>query len=145
MKISFVVLTSILFVAWASDVAARNTEHNLSAKEAAASDLGQEKLLDVPFYMAGQKHPGVAKEVGEWTSNRITRAAFRSDEASCQVAFLSAIIALQERALEEGGNAVVDIVSITGDKETKSASQYRCYAGATVARVALRGTVVKLK
>lgn len=123
---------------------ARSTEHDLSVKDAVETGEGRENLLDVRFYMAGQSHPGVAKVIGTWTSDRRTRAMFRSDEAACKVAFLSAIISLQERARAEGGDAVIDIVSVARDQTTRSASEYRCYAGAAVAHVALEGKVVKL-
>jgi hypothetical protein len=123
---------------------ARATEHNLPVRDAVESGDGKENLLDVPFYMAGQPHPGVARVIGEWSSDRRTRAAFRSDEAACKVAFLSALISLQERARAEGGDAIIDIVSVARDRTTKSASEYRCYAGAAVAQVALEGKVVKL-
>ena len=124
---------------------ARETEHNLRAEDAKQSELGQAKLFDVPFYMKGQKHPAVAKVLSEVTTEQSTRGAFRSDEASCQVAFLSAVRELQTRAMDKGGDAVVDIVSITWDKKTESATDYRCIAGTWVVHVGLRGKIVKLK
>ena len=65
-------------------------------------------------------------------------------EKGCQIAFLSAIIQLQRRAEKQGGNAVVDIKSITKHNDLESATQYRCAAGTFVANVALTGRVVKL-
>lgn len=124
---------------------ARNTEHLYPVDEARNSDLGKSRLFDVPFYMKGQKHPAVAKRILEETTNQSTRGAFRSDNASCQVAFLSAIRALQQIAMERGGNAVVDIVSITGDKQTESATEYRCIAGDMIVHVGLKGKIVKLR
>lgn len=123
---------------------ARNTEQFYSAEDAKNSDVGQEKLLDVPFYMKGQKHPKVKKTLSEVQSQRSTRGAFRSDEASCQVAFLSAMIALQQRAIEKGGNAIIDVVSTTRDKTTESATEYRCVAGAVVVHVGVKGKIVQL-
>ena len=123
---------------------ARDTFHDLDVKQATQSERGA-KLLDVPFYMAGQKHPAVARELGEFTSNRRTNAAFKSDAEACQIAFLSAIISLQQRARKEGGNAVIEIRSITKHNDLESATQYRCVAGAVVANVALTGKVVELR
>jgi uncharacterized protein YbjQ (UPF0145 family) len=60
------------------------------------------------------------------------------------VAFLSALIVLQQRAMEKGGNAVVDIVSTTRGKKTESASEYRCIAGSVVVHVGLKGKIVTL-
>lgn len=139
-----VLLATALFLvplaAWA-----RNTEHILSVATARDSQVGEAKLLDVPFYMKGQEHPAVAKVISEPTSNRTTRGAFRSDEESCRVAFLSAVIALQQRALKDGGDAVVEIVSVTRDKLTESATDYRCVAGSTIVHVSLKGKIVKLR
>jgi hypothetical protein len=59
--------------------------------------------------MKGESHPKVARELGTFTSNRRTNAFNKSDRDACHIAFLSAVIALQERARSEGGNAVVDI------------------------------------
>lgn len=123
---------------------ARETTHNLPAKEAAESDLGKAKLYDVPFYLKGQKHPKVTKVVFEISTEQSTRGAFRSDEASCQVAFLSAIRELQNTAREKGGDGIVDIVSITWNKQTESATEYRCVAGSFVVHVGLKGKIVKL-
>lgn len=123
---------------------ARDTFHDLSVEEARSSDLGQEKLLDVPFYMAGQKHPGVAKSIGTFTSNKRTNAFNKSDEYACQIAFLSAVISLQQRARQEGGDAVVDIKSITKHNDLESSSQFRCVAGNVIANVVLTGRVVRL-
>ena len=123
---------------------ARNTEHFYPVEEARTSDLGEARLLSVPFYMRGQDHPPVAQTLSEVNTDHSTRGAFRSDNASCQVAFLSAIIALQQRAMEKGGDAIVDIVSITRGKKTESATEYRCIAGAMIVHVSLKGKIVKL-
>lgn len=129
----------------ASPAGARSSFHDLSVESARDSETGKAKLQKVPFYMAGQKHPAVAKDLGVFTSNRRTNAFGKSDEAACQIAFLSAIIALQSRAHELGGDAVVDIKSITKHNDLTSASEYRCAAGDVVANVVLTGRVVKLK
>jgi hypothetical protein len=123
---------------------ARETFHDLSVEDAKQSTLGQEKLLDLPIYMKGQKHPKVAKDLGVFTSNRRTNAFNKSDEQACEVAFLSALIALQKRARAEGGDAVVDVRSITKHNDLESATQFRCVAGAVIANVALEGRVVRL-
>jgi uncharacterized protein YbjQ (UPF0145 family) len=129
----------------ASPAGARSTFHDLNVKAARDSERGKAKLLEIPFYMTGQKHPAVAKDLGVFTTNRRTNAFGKSDEAACEIAFLSAIIALQSRAQTMGGNAVVDIKSITKHNDLASASEYRCAAGGVVANVVLTGRVVKLK
>jgi uncharacterized protein YbjQ (UPF0145 family) len=124
---------------------ARTTFHDLSAKEATESETGKTKLLEVPFYLAGQKHAKVARDFGVFTANKRTNAFGKSDEAACQIAFLSAIISLQKRATELGGDAVVDIKSITKHNDLESATDYRCVAGGVIANVALTGRVVKFE
>jgi len=101
-------------------------------------------LLDVPFYMAGEKHPAVAQKLGNWPTNQRTNAFGKAKTDACYRVFISAVRVLQQRAQREGGNAVVDVVSITKDQKLESATQFRCAAGSVVANVVLTGTVVKL-
>jgi len=129
-----------------SSAVARETEHFFDVADAVASGQGRENLEpEVAYFFDGQPHPKPASVIGTWSTRRSTRGLFRSDEAACQVAFLSALIQLQKRALSEGGDGVVDIQSITRGKTTKSPTQYRCVAGATVVHVALKGNVVRMK
>ena len=145
MKRHYSILLGCLLCLFASTTAnARSTMHDLSAKDAAESEIGKAKLLDVPFYMSGQKHAKVSRDMGTFTSNKRTNAFGKSDEAACQIAFLSAIISLQNRATQLGGDAVVDIKSITKHDDLDSATDYRCAAGGVIANVALTGRVVKL-
>ena len=123
---------------------ARDTEHFYPAADAKDSELGQQQLFEVPFYLKGQEHPKVSKTISEIDTQRSTRGAFRFDEASCQVAFLSAMKVLQKRAQEKGGNAIIDIVSTTQGKQTESASDYRCVAGSVIVHVGLKGKIVEL-
>ena len=122
---------------------ARATFHDLDIKQAMDSDVGKSKLLGVPVYFAGQSHAKVASDMGVFTANRRTNAVAKSDEKACGIAFLSAVIALQARVQKMGGDAVVDIKSITKNRNLESATQYRCAAGNIVANVALTGRVVK--
>lgn len=133
-----------LLIAHAPDAHARNTEHFFPASEAAESELGKARLFGVAFYLKGQKHPKIAKSIGEFATDQSTRGAFRPDEDACQVAFLSAIRELQVQAQRKGGDAIVDIVSTTRGKLSESATNYRCVAGSAVVHVGLRGRIVKL-
>ena len=128
----------------AAPLSARNTFHDFDATKAKAEGSGRENLLDVPVYLAGEEHAAIAKDLGTFKSNMRTNAANKSDEEACQIAFLSALISLQNRARALGGDAVVDVRSITKNNDLTSATQYRCVAGAFVANVALEGRVVKL-
>lgn len=124
---------------------ARNTPHELPIQAALESALGQERLLDLRLYFGSQRHPEVAETLREGRTNKATRSMFRSDEEACQVAFLSAVIALQKQAQALGASAIIDIRSNTGGPESASAITYKCAAGAAVARVNLTGTYVKLR
>ena len=125
---------------------ARDTLHTLNAQDALQQGHQRGAILgDVKVYFAGETHPAVEKSIGEFRTNKKTNAFNKSDEEACQWAFFSAIKSLQERALKEGGNAVIDIKSNYRDREFVSATEFQCGAGAFIGGVALKGTVVKLK
>jgi hypothetical protein len=86
------VLALTVVLAFAPAALARSDFKDLPASAAAESALGKERLLDVPFFLAGQKHGAVAQELGEFRTNKRSNAFGKSDEEACQVAFLSAII-----------------------------------------------------
>jgi hypothetical protein len=142
----FAILVSIsaLLVLAPISAGARNTMHDYSIEFALASETAEVKLLEVPIYFAGQSHPAVANDLGFFKANRRTNAFNKTDEAACEIAFLSAVIALQSRAKSQGGDAVIDIKSITNTSELESTTQYRCSAGNVVANVVLTGRVVRL-
>ncbi len=146
MKRSIIVLaTSLALVTIGPGASGRATFLDLDVQTAVASSLGRERLLGVPFYMKGQAHPAVVEDLGQLRSNKRTNAFNKSDEAACQIAFLSAVIAFQESAQAMDGDAIVDLRSITKGNELESATQYRCVAGNVVANVALSGRVVRLE
>ena len=146
MRRSIVLLSMSLALAMiAPGASGRSTILDLDAQAAANSSLGRERLLGVPYFLKGQAHSAIAQDLGVFSSNQRTNAFNKSDEAACQIAFLSAVIQFQKRAQSLGGDAVVDLKSITAGKELESAKQYRCAAGNVVANVVLSGRVVKLK
>jgi len=123
---------------------ARNTEVFVPAESATRSQHARGYLLDIPCYLKGQSDAPQGKALSTVTTRQATRGAFRSDEASCRVAFLTALRELQKEARRAGGDAVVDIVSVTRDVRSESPTDFRCIAGALVVHVALEGTVVAL-
>ncbi len=140
------VLITISMLCFTGLAQARNTLHKLNVNE--ALEIGRDKgvLLDnVRVFFAGQRHPKVLKKYGEFRTNKKTNAFNKSDERACQWAFFSAIKSLQSRALKEGGNAVINIKSHYKSREFSSPTQFECGAGALIAGVALKGTVVKMK
>jgi len=123
----------------------RDTRLMFAIDAAMQQSAAKEKLnRGVKFYFGAQKHPTPARQLGTYTSNRKSNAFGKSDLEACQRAFLSALISLQDRALKEGGDAVINIRSYYKKNNVSSTSQFECGAGNVIAGVALRGTVVKL-
>ena len=87
----------------------------------------------------------MAKAFGEHRTNKKTNAFNKSDKEACDWVLLSALKQLQARALDIGGDAVIDIKSNYKNREFTSATEYQCGAGNVVAGVALKGAVVKLE
>jgi hypothetical protein len=132
-----------LLLVQAQASSAKDTFQNFSV-DAALKSPSATGLRNIPIFMAGQDHPP-GEKIEENKSNRRTNAFGKSDQAACDIAFLSAIFALQDRAMAVGGTAVVDIKSITKNDAFTSATEYRCVSGAFVANVALTGTIIKAK
>jgi uncharacterized protein YbjQ (UPF0145 family) len=136
----------ISFVFPALPASARNTQHMYAYADIMGTDEAKGKLdLDIQFFFGDQAHPEVDRKLGTFVSNKKTNALNKSDTRACEWAFLSAMMSLQKRAIREGGNAVINIQSYYKKNVINSATEFECGAGAFVAGVALRGTVVKLK
>ena len=147
MKIIFTVAMLSLFCLGiaATPVLAKDNWHQLSVKDAKNSPLGKDKLRpEIKLYMKGQKHSKVKKTFGEYKANKRTNGFGKSAQQACDRAFVSALMALQDRAVREGGNAVIDIYTITKDKTFESAEEYSCIKGGFVTNVALMGTVATI-
>lgn len=127
----------------ATPAAARDTRYELKIADVMADPRYAENVpAGVKFYFAGQAAPG-GQNLGEFVTNRKTNSFGKQDEEACTWAMISALKELAERAQTEGGNAVVSIVSYYKKKPFSSETLYECHAGAIVAGVALKGTVVK--
>ena len=125
---------------------ARNDISEFSIKDALFLEEAKAKLGDdVRFYFGNQAHGKVLKSWGVVSTNKKTNAFLKSDEEACTRAFLSAMITLRQRAIKEGGNAVIKIKSNYKSQETSSETMFKCGAGDVIAGVALIGTVVKLE
>lgn len=106
----------------------------------------EDKLSDeIAFYFGDQPHGEIAERHGEFPTNKKTNAFGKSDDEACRWVMLSALLSLQERAIREGGNAVVNIRSYYDKNEYSSDTDYECHAGKIMAGVALIGEVVTLK
>jgi hypothetical protein len=116
-----------------------------SIDEAMSTEDAKAKLdKGIHFYFGDQKHPAVAKRFGEFMSNKKTNAFNKTDERACQWAFLSAMLSFQDRALREGGDAVVNIRSYYKKNTISSSTEFECGAGNVIAGVTFLGDVVKL-
>jgi len=140
----FVTLAASFSMLSTAPALARDTVTNYPIEQALHSEPGKVSD-DIALYFAGQRHPAVAKTIGEFATNKKTNAFGKSDEAACQHVFLSAVIELQERARKEGGNAVINIKSNYKNEVRESATEFTCGAGAVIAGVALKGDVVTLR
>lgn len=124
---------------------ARDTRHMLSLQDALDSPTYKKRLDPaIRLYFGATSHPPASRNLGEYVSNKKTNAFGKSDRKACEWVLLSALLSLQERAVAEGGNAVVNIRSYYKKNEVSSETQYECHAGAVMAGVALIGEVVSL-
>ncbi len=147
MKKWFATIMLVLFslVAVAIPALAKDNWHQFSARDAQLSPLGKDKLKPgIKLYMLGEKHAKVLKRLGEFKSNKRSNGFGKSAQNACDRTFISALMALQSRAEREGGNAVIDIYTITKNQKFESAEQYSCIKGGFVSNVALMGTVAEL-
>jgi uncharacterized protein YbjQ (UPF0145 family) len=99
---------------------------------------------NVAFYFGETPTPTVEKNFGEAITNKKTNAFAKSADTACQWVMLSALKQMHDRAIEQGGNAVIHVHSYYKKNDVSDPSRYECHAGATVAGVALKGQVVKL-
>ena len=137
-------MISLLLIA-SSAADARETMVRISIEEAmTTSDTAVKSYVGIRFFFADQKHPEIITRIGTYTTNKKTNAFNNSVQQACKWALLSAIVTLQNRAIAEGGNAVVNIRSFYKKRDISSATEFECGAGAVVAGVALVGDVVKL-
>lgn len=141
----FITAVFALLVVAPPDASARDDHLRFPVSDAMETSDAQDKLTgEVEFFFGDESHPEVANRRGTYTSNKKTNAFGKSDKEACERAFLSAMIQYQERALSEGGDAVINIRSIYRGNNLDSPTEYICGAGAFVAGVTFEGTVVEL-
>jgi hypothetical protein len=139
-------LLVVVSMTGAMNVSARDTRNHFPINDAMETPDAKEKLgQDVKFYFGKSSHPPVAKNFGEFMSNKKTNAFNKSDKIACEWAFLSALLTFQQRAKNLGGDAVINIRSYYKKNDFSSETEYECGAGTFVAGVTFKGEVVKLK
>ena len=144
MRIILVLIIFLVLLFSAATTFARDTEVLVDGKEA-VDRQAKGDLLDIPYYFKGQDHPAVKKKIGNWRATRKGRGAFQSDLDACSRTFVTALKSLQERARREGGNAVINIISVTKDMPYEDPAKFRCIAGSVIVHVALEGDIVELE
>jgi len=124
---------------------ARDTHLKLPIKDALENPTARERLgTDIKFIF-GAPAPAGAKDLGTFMSNKKTNFANKTDKEGCEWAFLSAMLSFKDRAIAEGGNAVVNIHSYYKKNHFSSTTEYECGAGAIMGGVTFKGTVVRLE
>jgi hypothetical protein len=109
-KLLALIITSLFIIT--PEAHSRDSKHLFSIQDAMITADFQAKLNpNIKFFFGNQAHAEIESVVGKYTSNKKTNAFNRSDEVACQRAFLSALLSFQQRAQNNGGNAVVEIES----------------------------------
>lgn len=140
-------ITTLMTPFIAMDAVARDDVGDYSFEDAMALEQTKQELDgDIRFYFGDQQPSGeITQRFGEFQANKKTNAFNKSDTEACQWVFLSAMISLRDRALSEGGNAVINIKSNYKNNETVSNETFKCGAGTFVAGTTLLGTVVTIE
>jgi uncharacterized protein YbjQ (UPF0145 family) len=125
---------------------ARNTKAMWPIAEAMGTSDARDRLnAGIQFFFGNAAHPPVARSFGVYTSNKKTNGTNKTDKEACEWAFLSAMLSFQQRAVELGGNAVINIRSYYDKHEVSSETEYECGSGALMSGVTFQGEVVKLE
>jgi uncharacterized protein YbjQ (UPF0145 family) len=136
---------ALLVVLLSADASARNTLHRLPAADVLNESGFASQIAGVKFYFGNSPHPAVIQEFGEYRTNKKTNAFNKTDVEACKWVFKSAILALHQRAVSLGANAVVNIRSNYKNNVEVSDTDYTCGAGGLMAGVALIGDFVKVE
>ncbi len=129
-----------------SSAVAKDVKEKYSVKK--AFEFAKVKALfpgNIKFYWGKQHHPPVVKKFGTYKTSKRTNGFAKKRDYACSLAMASALSALQDRAVREGGNAVINIVSNIKNHPESSTKEFSCLAGAMMVNVALQGTVVTIK
>ena len=143
-QIRLLVLVAILTLV-AGEADAKEKILQFSIADFMANPAHAEKLAGVEFFFGEQTHPEIVREFGEDRTNRKTNAFGKKDAVACDWVMLSAMLALHNRALQLGANAVINIRNNYKHNLVSSATEYTCGSGAFTAGVALIGTFVTIE
>lgn len=144
MRFFTALLATVLLLA-SSQAYSRNDKLMISIQDAFETIDYKTKLdSNIKFYFGEQKHAKASKSYGIYSASKKTNAFNKSDEEACRWALLSALITMQQRAINEGADAVINIVSYYDRNVVSSETEFECRAGTFMTGVAIQGKVVKL-
>ncbi|RIY31650.1 excinuclease ABC subunit A [Psittacicella hinzii] len=121
---------------------ARNDTSYRSIQDALNTQVAKEKVdPNIKLYFA-KSVPGkvVASNI---KTSRSTNNFNKADLNGCQIAFVSAVLALQDYARKNGATIVSNIVSYYNKVPYASPTQYECHSGTFVGNVVLRADILK--
>jgi len=116
MNISKLIIVSIAALVMTTSAEARDDRNKYEIQSLLDSEKAKKALLDVPLYFAENSPTKFESNYGEVSTNKKTNAFMKSDLEACEWAMLSALKALQERAIREG---MTDVVNITSNYKNK--------------------------
>ena len=133
------------FVCVGMQVQAADDLLRFSIEEVLQSENGKKKMRDdIKLYFGTQSSHEMKSVIAKVKTNKKTNAFNKSDREACEWVFLSAVIALQDKARELEANAVINIKSNFKNRELDNAEKFECGSGFLMAGVALKGMAVKL-
>ncbi|MEE4241956.1 MAG: excinuclease ABC subunit A [Desulfopila sp.] len=138
-------LTTLLIFSAVGKVSAADVLQHLDIDLALQSVKVQEALHpDIRLFFAGENHPPVSKNYGISRTSKRTNSFMKDKIESCEWAFASALLALQDSAIRHGGNAVIEITSNVKNRKNPSSVQYDCLVGSMMVNVAFEAKIVTL-
>ena len=114
-------------------------------QDAMNTSEAKEKLNSGVRFHFGARGPAARERLGTYTTSQRTNAFGKTDQASCNRVFLSAMIRLQSRAQSLGADAVVNIVSYFKKNTHSSTTDFECHVGAIMSGVALKGDFIRTR
>lgn len=139
--LAFKLATVALATGWApGPVWARDTIVHIPVQQVLESADFKSKSSGMKFRFGGAP---IETGLGIIETSNHTNAFGKSDQEACRWVMESALLALETKARQMGGTAVVNVVSVHKNLEFKSEKEFECHAGAVIAAVGLRGMVVK--
>ena len=138
-------MTVLIAAAISSSALARDTSLNVDLRQALDTQEFKTALGDdVAFFLRADKPAAIENRSAPFFINSSTGRGM-PDEKTCLNMTLRALVAMRNRARQEGGNAIVDLVSFYQEHETGDGSMIDCHAGSYVrARVTLKGSVAHI-